>query len=979
MGVHVVLAQRALLKSCCLLAIAHAQLPPFSPSLPAKISVPPPWRALPLSQPDLGLLFSNSSPFSCSQSLLVVPPAGASSRPGVQASFGPYFISQPIPSSLPLSPPLTASLLSKAVERERGGERGPKFRVRVLFHWRGAASRGCCVTLHAFKETEEQRASCSTQAPLGLCIISLSLPEGWFTEERRQGWSHRQTHKLHYRPRHRHRNRGRRHWDTLSTPRSKPSHSTDSIKLYYSSSTISAPKLSPSGCMEDKLQQSQRRLHYIGAVTLPDRTVAKNMSEEELGCSDGQEEEELCLDPNVLIGYRRGPVRAGRPIGVSVSVRSNFTGDFVVIRLRVKKGFISVLAQPSSAASEFWSVSLERSTGSRHDIITVICLKSARGQKGSFSPSVLHQVACFSLDGLERSFGVAMTVAVHWWVEYSGRNNPLPPHEGVVSTFSFTDREIVGIAPITESNTIINTAILNSQPVSLPVIVLAVGHDGEVSDVTAAVTCRSANEDIVKVSSDCSTLFVDGSESGVGSTCVGVEYHLGTLRGAHCLSVWTPAVPLLVALSDPVLNAVEGWTQHSEGRCSPVYQRSAVQVLAQFAAQPPVETGQLTYMLGSPDWFMDVTELVRDWLLVENPRVAELDERTYLIGLQPGVTSLRVVSSQWDGVLGSCDVTVTADHVTPGDLSVQLVGGLSLSVTANPTHPSVVTATAMAHNILYSHGQEAAFSVWLQFSDETATLVSAFDPAPYSLRLSSLADTVVTVTPGPTQRVVAQGDGGGPLLRAELLVSTCPAQKQAANERGGGGGGGGGGGIKRLASGSGWVRVKLDWELHPDSSEEPGFQVLEISQVFPDSESELYEPSNSSRGYGQDREEDDEDEGVDGGRDSSLGAGTRTHLERAVLTPSHDGGGVYLHPSKDTGGGGERELEVGVGAMLSLLCLSALLFLANFLPCALRKRGKRRRRERGGQGPEEEEHREKAGDGEKGGEETEERMRSGLG
>ncbi|KAG5849574.1 hypothetical protein ANANG_G00112380 [Anguilla anguilla] len=124
---------------------------------------------------------------------------------------------------------------------------------------------------------------------------------------------------------------------------------------------------------------------------------------------------------------------------------------------------------------------------------------------------------------------------------------------------------------------------------------------------------------------------------------------------------------------------------------------------------------------------MYVTELVRDWLLVENPRVAELDERAYLIGLQPGVTSLR----------------------------------------------------------------EAAFSVWLQFSDETATLVSAFDPAPYSLRLSSLADTVVTVTPGPTQRVVAQGDGGGPLLRAELLVSTCPAQKQAANERGGGGGGGG--------------------------------------------------------------------------------------------------------------------------------------------------------------------------------------------
>ncbi|KAJ8337230.1 hypothetical protein SKAU_G00384500 [Synaphobranchus kaupii] len=438
-----------------------------------------------------------------------------------------------------------------------------------------------------------------------------------------------------------------------TSPRSKLSRSIDYIQLYYSSSTSSTPKMSPSGCTEDKLQQSQRRLDYIGAVTLPERAVEKNKSGEELGCSDGQEEEELPLDPNVLIGYRRGPVRADRPIGVSVSVRSNFTGDLVVI-----------------------------------------------------SPSVLHQVACFSLDGLERSFGVAMTVAVHWWVEYSGRNNPPPPHGGVLSTFSFTDREIVGIAPITESNTIINTAILNGQPVSLPVIVLAVGHDEKVSDVTAAVTCHSANEDIVKVSRDCSTLFVDGSESGVGSTCVGVEYHLGTLSGTHCLSVWAPIAPLLVSLSDPVLNAIEGWTQYTEGRCAPIYQRSAVQVLAQFAARASVETGQLTYMLGSPDWFMDVTELVRNWLMVENPRVAELDKRTYVIGLQPGVTSLQVVSNQWDGVLGSCDVTVTADLVTPGDLSVQLVGGLSLAVNANPAHPSVVTAMAMAHNMLSNHGQE---------------------------------------------------------------------------------------------------------------------------------------------------------------------------------------------------------------------------------------------------------------------------------
>lgn len=51
---------------------------------------------------------------------------------------------------------------------------------------------------------------------------------------------------------------------------------------------------------------------------------------------------------------------------------------------------------------------------------------------------------------------------------------------------------------------IINTAILTSEPVSLPVIVLAVGHDGKVSDITAAVKCQSSNDDIIKVTrQDC--------------------------------------------------------------------------------------------------------------------------------------------------------------------------------------------------------------------------------------------------------------------------------------------------------------------------------------------------------------------------------------------------------------------------------------------------------------------------------------------
>lgn len=57
-----------------------------------------------------------------------------------------------------------------------------------------------------------------------------------------------------------------------------------------------------------------------------------------------------------------------------------------------------------------------------------------------------------------------------------------------------------------QSSTIINTAILTSQPVTLPVTVLGISNDGKVSDLTLAVRCQSANEDIIKVT----TQFIDG-------------------------------------------------------------------------------------------------------------------------------------------------------------------------------------------------------------------------------------------------------------------------------------------------------------------------------------------------------------------------------------------------------------------------------------------------------------------------------------
>ncbi|XP_051242052.1 transmembrane protein 132A isoform X2 [Dicentrarchus labrax] len=968
-------------------------LQPLLPlSLPVHMSVlPPPWQFLPLSQAELGPLFSNSSPFSFSQSLFMASPPGRAPRPGLQASFGPYSVTQLISEPvLPLSPPLSVSVLSEHVERERDEGGQEKFNVRTLFHkWGDTSTRGTCITLHAFKETEEHKAFCVTQPPLGLCVVTLTLPSEWFKEQH-ANQSHQDVDKwyIHSRRRvqkrqwpqggHHPSNSVKRHHatspslgyysdvggdtqgDVPQALRYQRGPTRNQIQLYYSSiDTVDNRGLTPQGCVEDREAQSQRQLFHIKAVTLKEeeeKEREESRIKQEGTCLNGQEEEELSLDSNVVIRYHRGPVLIGQPLRVSVNLRANFSSDFVIIRLKVKKGLVSMVAQ-RTLTSDLWTVTLEKSQGSKHDVVSILCHKHST-PKHTHNPTLLQQVVCLSVDGLRQSFGVAMAVPANWWVEYSGHSKPLSPRREAMSIFSFADRHIFGIAPITESNTIINTAILTNQPVSLPVIVLAISRDGKVSDVTSAVTCHSTNENTIKVSSDCSTLFVDGSESGLGNTCAVVEFLLGALHGSVCLEVWAPSVPLRVSLADPVLNAIDGWNHFTEKGCVPVYQRSSIQVLTQFTAQD--SRSRPTYLLGSSDWFVDVTELVIKLMRIEDPRVASLGTQNNLIGLRPGKTSLHIISEQWDGVLGRCDITVTSDPVTPGDLSVQLVSGLGMSVAASPAHPSIITTTVTAYNILYNHHQEASISVWLQFSDDTASLLSSFSDLPFFLRLSSLAETVVVVTPGPSQRIFAKGDGGGPLLRAELLVSICADQPITSNSISEGDGdwvdnGGGGSGTRRLARGSGWIRVNLDLGfLQPvgDTNEEGEVFEFDISDTLVESESDIYvsnfdedESGNVSSDYYNKMS------GKMTNRNwNEMGNGgmvSRNNLERAVLMPSQEEGAVYFSPSQEKGrerkleeeeGQGARELEVGVGAVLSLLCLSAVLFLANCLPCALRDR-----------------------------------------
>lgn len=90
--------------------------------------------------------------------------------------------------------------------------------------------------------------------------------------------------------------------------------------------------------------------------------------------------------------------------------------------------------------------------------------------------------------------------------------------------------------------------------------------------------------------------------------------------------------------------------------CTLQYQHAMVKVLTHFIAESADPRGQTSYMLGT-DWQVDITELVWDFLKVENTQVAQLLDKKILVGLDTGMTTIQVYE---ESVSVSEFVTTTA-------------------------------------------------------------------------------------------------------------------------------------------------------------------------------------------------------------------------------------------------------------------------------------------------------------------------------
>ncbi|KAI8435139.1 hypothetical protein MSG28_003516 [Choristoneura fumiferana] len=397
------------------------------------------------------------------------------------------------------------------------------------------------------------------------------------------------------------------------------------------------------------------------------------------------------------------------------------------------------------------------------------------------------------------------TARLNWSAKLSASPAPTtsseePPHEHrVITRLDIEKDDIQAVLPISKNWEVLNTAVLTGRQVSQAMKVLIVSQAGQVADVTLQSSCHSEDESVLKVSSSCSSVYVDGSEiRGSSNASVIVKY--GTYTGLARFTVWMPEYPLEVEVDNRRLSQIKGWkvsedpstkdrlkrslsargwggsrpdgtNSLSEQRsCRLRYQQTNIEVYARFLAKDH-DSGRVSYFV-SRRTRLKVTELVQSLMRVSDPRIASLRGRV-LQGRTTGLTEVQVLSPITGRVIGLREVRVVNDKVTISRLLVRVISGLQLNISPDPAIENGYVSETTVTRRLTAQYQEGLLDIDIEFADDTRTALRDVAVSDYFLLVESLDPEVVAFAPmlaSKHPRVIAVGEGSGELLRVTLLT-----------------------------------------------------------------------------------------------------------------------------------------------------------------------------------------------------------------
>ena len=307
------------------------------------------------------------------------------------------------------------------------------------------------------------------------------------------------------------------------------------------------------------------------------------------------------------------------------------------------------------------------------------------------------------------------------------------------------------VAP--DFSVIVNTAVLNGIHIVVPLAVYGVTASGRILNVTSE-TCRSLDVDVLKVSDDCSSVFVNGSETS-GSTEAIIEFSHENLTTNSSFIVWTPTIPIYLSVTPAKLKRIRDWYDPSDS-CKSRYQHARVTVKAEFS------NGKESYA------GVDVTQHVKGNLKSSNVNVAEI-VGLIVHGKSVGNASIVVYNSQLLQSLGDLVIEVSNEETRVYVLDTLIATRVFVILPKLLNNSLQHTARVNIDQTFSVPDDKGSVVISAQYSDG---VVNTFENL-HGFFINSTNNTVVTAQGG---LVTAVNNGNGNLLHVFMHSGHCTLQ-----------------------------------------------------------------------------------------------------------------------------------------------------------------------------------------------------------
>ncbi|XP_063951977.1 transmembrane protein 132E-like [Lytechinus pictus] len=551
-------------------------------------------------------------------------------------------------------------------------------------------------------------------------------------------------------------------------------------------------------------------LHYDNSISSREQT-AKAAKPASLGDSrqigivtilawDGQMD---FIEEDEYVGLRVPSRRLG--IGehfvIPITINKNimYTAGVCTIKAKAREGIAAVSVR--STDGEDWNT-LSMVKQKSFAMVTAEGMRSVSDTPTTESPEENPLVFVMEFEVLNDT---ATHRVINWRVDCNLRGDARASRFSTSITV-VSDNWIQAIVPIPQGQSIINTALLTGQEVTVTLDIKVVTFLGHVMDAAGHARCRSADTDILKVRRSCANVYVDGTETS-GSQSTSVQVSLQGHQATIIFSVWVPELPLRLDISDSKLSTIRGWKvaggrqdggilepekmlngdgeTSKKNTCHLRYQQAKISVYTRFYAPNANSVsrpdGKRIYLFGE-DMEQSITHLVKNQIKVADRSIARI-EGTKIIAKSPGNTQIEVTNPRTKEILGESPLMVAADKVNIANMRVTLVSGMTLDVHDVIGQGSKVKmASITALNDLFVEHQEAVLDAVMIFDDGTNLALQDVDVNDYTVAITTLDPHIILESPDSMQAypgLIAMGEGSTSIMLEISLPKPCMKRRRS--------------------------------------------------------------------------------------------------------------------------------------------------------------------------------------------------------